>query len=98
MGVVYACYVPMVTAPCGEHRKRPSSITNQRVDAQQVIALGVMNTAITTAASRLAQKEQLGGFYGVMESVENVAGSHPHSHSHSHTLSHTTHSHIHTHR
>jgi len=50
VGVVYACYVPMV------------------------IALGVMNTAITTAASRLAQKEQLGGFYGVMESVENVAG------------------------
>jgi len=39
-----------------------------------VIALGVMNTAITTAASRLAHKEQLGGFYGVMESVENVAG------------------------
>eukprot|EP00967_Tisochrysis_lutea_P003737 scaffold4433_cov35-Tisochrysis_lutea.AAC.6 len=39
-----------------------------------VIALGVMNTAITTAASRLADKEQLGGFFGLLESVENVAG------------------------
>lgn len=39
-----------------------------------VIALGVMNTAITTASSKLADKAQLGGFLGVMESVENVAG------------------------
>merc|ERR1712232_878618 len=35
-----------------------------------VIALGVMNTA----SSKLADKAQLGGFFGVMESVENVAG------------------------
>merc|ERR1712113_1182864 len=39
-----------------------------------VIALGVLNTAITTASSKLADKAQLGGFFGVMESVENVAG------------------------
>jgi MFS family permease len=39
-----------------------------------VIALGVMNTAITTTASRLASKDQLGGFFGLLESVENVAG------------------------
>jgi len=50
VGVVYACYVPMV------------------------VALGVMNTAITTTASRLADKDQLGGFFGLLESVENVAG------------------------
>jgi predicted MFS family arabinose efflux permease len=39
-----------------------------------VVALGVMNTAITTTASRLADKDQLGGFFGLLESVENVAG------------------------
>jgi len=39
-----------------------------------VIALGVMNTAITTACSCLADGDQLGGFFGVMESVESVAG------------------------
>merc|ERR1712070_741229 len=39
-----------------------------------VIALGVMNSAIAAACSRLADKEQLGGFFGVLESVESVAG------------------------
>ena len=39
-----------------------------------VIALGVMNTAITTACSYLADGDQLGGLFGVLESVESVAG------------------------
>jgi hypothetical protein len=39
-----------------------------------VIALGVMNTAITTACSCLADGDQLGGLFGVMESVESIAG------------------------
>ena len=39
-----------------------------------VIALGVMNTAITTACSGLASGDQLGGLFGVLESVESVAG------------------------
>jgi hypothetical protein len=39
-----------------------------------VIALGVMNTAITTACSGLATGDQLGGLFGVLESVESVAG------------------------
>jgi len=39
-----------------------------------VIALGVMNTAITTACSFLADGDQLGGLFGIMESVESIAG------------------------
>jgi len=39
-----------------------------------VIALGVMNTAITTACSGLADGDQLGGLFGVLESVESIAG------------------------
>ena len=39
-----------------------------------VISLGVMNTAITTASSRLAEGDQLGGLFGVLESVESLAG------------------------
>lgn len=42
--------------------------------APMVIALGVLNTAITTACSRLASGDQLGGLFGVLESVESVAG------------------------
>ena len=42
--------------------------------AGMVVSLGVMNTAITTACSRLAAADQLGGLFGVMESVESVAG------------------------
>ncbi|KAL1495436.1 hypothetical protein AB1Y20_016804 [Prymnesium parvum] len=39
-----------------------------------VIALGTMNTAITSACSGLATGDQLGGLFGVLESVESVAG------------------------
>ena len=39
-----------------------------------MIALGVMNTAITTACSFLADGDQLGGLFGIMESVESIAG------------------------
>merc|ERR1711903_86678 len=41
--------------------------------AGMVVSLGVLNTAITTACSRLAAADQLGGLFGVMESVESVA-------------------------
>jgi len=39
-----------------------------------VLSLGVMNTAITTACSGLAAGDQLGGLFGVLESVESIAG------------------------
>lgn len=39
-----------------------------------VLALGVMNTAIATACSNLADRTQLGGFIGVLESVESLSG------------------------
>jgi MFS family permease len=39
-----------------------------------VVALGVMNTAIATATTRLAGKDQVGGLFGLLESVESVAG------------------------
>lgn len=38
------------------------------------MSLGVMNAAISTISSHVADADQLGGFFGVMESVENVAG------------------------
>lgn len=44
------------------------------LNVPMVIALGVMNTAIAAACTKLADKDQLGGFYGVLESTENVAG------------------------
>jgi len=39
-----------------------------------IVALGVINTTITTACSGLVDGEQLGGLFGVLESVESVAG------------------------
>ena len=39
-----------------------------------VIALGVINTAVTTACARLTSGEDLGGLFGVLESVESAAG------------------------
>ncbi len=39
-----------------------------------IVALGVMNTAITTAVTRLADADEVGGLIGVMESVESSAG------------------------
>ncbi|KAK3256431.1 hypothetical protein CYMTET_34432 [Cymbomonas tetramitiformis] len=39
-----------------------------------VIALGVMNTAITSACSSMAGGDQLGGLFGVLEAVESLAG------------------------
>ena len=42
--------------------------------APMVVALGVMNTAITASSARLALSDELGGFFGVLESVESVAG------------------------
>uniref|UniRef100_A0A7S0A4N7 Major facilitator superfamily (MFS) profile domain-containing protein n=1 Tax=Pyrodinium bahamense TaxID=73915 RepID=A0A7S0A4N7_9DINO len=42
--------------------------------APMAIALGVMNTVITASCSRLANGSQLGGLFGVLESVESVSG------------------------
>lgn len=39
-----------------------------------IVCLGVMNTAMAAACSRLANSDQIGGLYGVMESVESLAG------------------------
>lgn len=39
-----------------------------------IICLGVMNTAIASACARLAGQDQVGGLYGIMESMENLAG------------------------
>ncbi|RYH14026.1 MFS transporter [archaeon] len=39
-----------------------------------IIALGVINTTISTDCSRLAGKDQVGGLYGVFEAVEGFAG------------------------
>eukprot|EP01036_Dinobryon_divergens_P035146 gene35146-45499_t len=37
-----------------------------------IICLGVMNTAIASACARLAGQDQVGGLYGIMESMENL--------------------------
>lgn len=42
--------------------------------AAVVIALGLMNTIMASACSHLAGRDQVGGLYGVMESVESVTG------------------------
>lgn len=42
--------------------------------AAVIVALGVLNTAMSSACSRLAQKDQVGGLIGVMEGVESLAG------------------------
>jgi DHA1 family tetracycline resistance protein-like MFS transporter len=39
-----------------------------------IVCLGVMNTAMAAACSRLADADQIGGLYGVMESIESLAG------------------------
>jgi len=42
--------------------------------ATVIVALGVVNTSISSACSRLAGADQIGGLFGVMEAVENLAG------------------------
>lgn len=44
------------------------------VMASIIVALGVMNTAITSACAHLAGRDQLGGLYGVIDAVESLAG------------------------
>lgn len=39
-----------------------------------IVCLGVMNTAMAAGCSRLAGGDQIGGLYGVMESIESLAG------------------------
>jgi MFS family permease len=44
------------------------------VMALVIIALGVVNTAIASACSQLADSSQVGGLFGALESVESLAG------------------------
>jgi len=39
-----------------------------------VVAIGVMNTTISTITSKAVPADQIGGLYGLMQAVENVAG------------------------
>jgi hypothetical protein len=42
--------------------------------AAVIIALGIMNTAMSSAVTKLADADQVGGLMGVMEALENCAG------------------------
>ena len=42
--------------------------------AAVIIALGIMNTAMTSAVTKLADADQVGGLMGVVEAIENCAG------------------------
>jgi MFS family permease len=44
------------------------------VMAAVIVALGVVNTILSSACARLASKEEIGGLFGVMEAVESLAG------------------------
>lgn len=39
-----------------------------------IVALGVVNTTMSSALARLGGHDQLGGLYGVFEAIENLAG------------------------
>ena len=42
--------------------------------AAVIIALGIINTAMSSAVTKLADADQIGGLMGVMEAIENCAG------------------------
>jgi len=44
------------------------------VMAAVIVALGVVNTAISSAASTLADATQIGGLFGILEAVESMSG------------------------
>lgn len=44
------------------------------VMAAVIVALGVVNTAISSAASSLADASQIGGLFGILEAVESSSG------------------------
>ena len=39
-----------------------------------IISLGVVNTIMSAACTVIAEKDQVGGLFGVMEAVESIAG------------------------
>jgi len=39
-----------------------------------IIALGIINTAMSSACTHLAGQDQVGGLYGILEAVENLSG------------------------
>jgi hypothetical protein len=44
------------------------------VMAAVIVALGIMNTSISSACSTLADASQIGGLFGILEAVESSAG------------------------
>ncbi len=42
--------------------------------AAVIVALGILNTAISSAVTKLADADQIGGLMGVMEAIESCAG------------------------
>jgi hypothetical protein len=44
------------------------------ISAVIVVALGVMNTAISSAVTRLADRTQVGGLFGILDAVESGSG------------------------
>lgn len=44
------------------------------VMAAVIVALGIMNTSISSACSTLADASQIGGLFGILEAVESLAG------------------------
>lgn len=59
---------------------RPLALWTARIEVVygafvlMVMALGVLNTLISSACASLADGEQLGGLFGVLDAVENLAG------------------------
>lgn len=51
-----------------------SLVTVYAIMAFVIVALGVMNTAMSSACSHLAGVDQVGGLFGIMEAVESLAG------------------------
>ena len=42
--------------------------------AAVIVALGIMNTSISSACSNLADRSQIGGLFGILDAVESSAG------------------------
>ena len=51
-----------------------SSLAAVYVIMAAVIGMGIINTAMSSAVTKLADADQIGGLMGVMEAIENCAG------------------------
>merc|ERR1711988_488068 len=52
----------------------PSLFMMYGIMATVIVALGIMNTSISSACSNLADVSQIGGLFGILEAVESTAG------------------------